>query len=66
MFLLQMMNLDPDSLTMEEKEAEAITKLRYMDLRDKISSSRNLGFRIEALKVSHAHNLFKNTQSGSM
>ena len=47
----QMIKVDPTAPTEEERENEAVTKLRYMDFRDNISSSRSLGFRVEALKV---------------
>lgn len=46
-----MIKVDPTAPTPEEHEAKAVTKLRYMDFRDNMSSSRSLGFRIEALKV---------------
>ena len=34
-----------------EKEAEAITKFRYLDWRDRVSSSRSLGFRYQTRTV---------------
>lgn len=46
-----MIKVDASAPTSEEHEARAVTKLRYMDFRDNMSSSRSLGFRIEALKV---------------
>eukprot|EP00039_Didymoeca_costata_P019122 m.336338 g.336338 ORF g.336338 m.336338 type:complete len:396 (-) comp17819_c0_seq1:100-1287(-) len=48
--LAKMNKLDPDEATSEEKE-HGITKLRYMTYREKISSSRSLGFRIEGIKL---------------
>lgn len=47
----KMIKVDPTAPTPEEHEAKAVTKLRYMDFRDNMSSSRSLGFRIEALKM---------------
>nr|XP_045613396.1 inositol-trisphosphate 3-kinase homolog isoform X2 [Procambarus clarkii] len=47
----KMIKVDPKAPTSEEHEAKAVTKLRYMDFRDNMSSSRSLGFRIEALKM---------------
>lgn len=47
----KMIKVDASAPTSEEHEAHAVTKLRYMDFRDNMSSSRSLGFRIEALKM---------------
>lgn len=52
-YVLQMIKVDASAPTPEEHEAKAVTKLRYMDFRDNMSSSRSLGFRIEALKVNY-------------
>uniref|UniRef100_A0AC35U0T1 Kinase n=1 Tax=Rhabditophanes sp. KR3021 TaxID=114890 RepID=A0AC35U0T1_9BILA len=43
----KMSDIDPNEATPEEREEEAITKLRYMQFREKESSTATLGFRIE-------------------
>lgn len=47
----KMISVDPNAPTQEENGRKAITKLRYMLFREKMSSSQELGFRIEALKI---------------
>ena len=42
---LKMIKEDPAAPTEMEKAAETITKFRYLDWRDRVSSSRSLGFR---------------------
>ena len=56
-----MIKVDASAPTAEEHQAQAVTKLRYMDFRDNMSSSRSLGFRIEALKVWSVPNLVSYT-----
>ena len=46
-----MIAIDPQAPLAEEHAAEAITKVRYMTYRDRQSSSSQLGFRVEGLKV---------------
>ncbi|KAL8561783.1 hypothetical protein ACOMHN_010717 [Nucella lapillus] len=48
----KMVTIDPDAPTQEEKRQEAITKLRYMQFREQESSTADLGFRIEAIRMS--------------
>ena len=48
-----MIDIDPDEPTEEEKEEQAITKLRYMQFRERESSTATFGFRIEAAQVSY-------------
>lgn len=47
----KMVKTDPTAPTPEEREAGAITKLRYMQFRENLSSSGDLGFRIEGFKI---------------
>ena len=42
---LKMVKEDQEAPTESEKAAEAITKFRYLDWRDRVSSTRTLGFR---------------------
>jgi 1D-myo-inositol-triphosphate 3-kinase len=47
----KMVEIDPSEPTDEEKTEEAITKLRYMQFRERESSTASLGFRIEAAQL---------------
>ena len=46
----KMIRIDPKAPNEKERSEKSITKLRYMDYRDSISSTKTLGFRIEAVK----------------
>lgn len=47
----KMVKEDPEAPSEEERNEEAVSKFRYLDWRDCVSSSRSLGFRIEGVTV---------------
>lgn len=57
--------VDPNAPTDEENELTAISKYRYMSFRESLTSTVNLGFRIEGIKVSDVSFLLYNPMSSS-
>lgn len=53
-----MIAIDPTAPTDEENEQKKLLKPRYMMWRESLSSSQELGFRIEAIKVGHFSLMF--------
>jgi 1D-myo-inositol-triphosphate 3-kinase len=53
-----MIAIDPTAPTEKENEEKKVLKPRYMIWREDLSSSQDLGFRIEAIKVFEKKNLF--------
>jgi 1D-myo-inositol-triphosphate 3-kinase len=47
----KMYKIDPTAFNEGELEAKSVTKLRYMQFREKLSSTSCLGFRIEGVKL---------------
>ncbi|KAK2714084.1 hypothetical protein QYM36_008618 [Artemia franciscana] len=48
---MKMKALNPSAPTQEEEKEQAVTKMRYMTFREELSSSREFGFRVEAMKI---------------